>query len=48
MRVLTLYDPRSCTTHVSIASRPTGAVTFRMGALNFGSAEIFKKKEKKH
>lgn len=38
--ILTLYEPKSCTTHVSNASRPTGNVTFEMGALNFGSAEM--------
>lgn len=45
LEYFTLYDPRSCTTHVRVASRPTGAVTFRMGELNFGSAEMFEKKK---
>lgn len=36
---LTLYPPRSSTMHVNNASRPTGTVTFKIGALNLGSAE---------
>ena len=35
----TLYEPKSCTTHVKNASRPTEAVTFAMGKVNLGSAE---------
>lgn len=37
---LTLYGPRSCTTQVRKASRPTGAVTFAIGELNLGSTGI--------
>jgi hypothetical protein len=44
---LTLYDPKSCTTHVKIASRPTANVTFGIGELNFGSAEKCKYIEKR-
>ena len=34
---LTLKAPRSCTVQVSMASLPTGAVTFIIGSLKFGS-----------
>lgn len=41
--VLTLNEPKSCTTHVRNASRPTDAVTFAIGKLNLGSAESISK-----
>lgn len=44
--LLTLYEPRSSTVHVNNASRPTGNVTFDIGALNLGSAE--KERENKN
>lgn len=34
----TLYDERLCTVQAIIASLPSGAVTFSMGALKPGSA----------
>lgn len=37
--ILTLYDPKSKTWHVIIASRPTAAVTLVIGAENLGSVE---------
>lgn len=37
--MLTLYVPRSSTWHVNTASRPTAAVTFIIGAENFGSGK---------
>lgn len=36
---ITLYDPKSITWQVKIASRPTAAVTLVIGAENFGSVE---------
>lgn len=41
--ILTLYPPKSSTMHVRTASRPTATVAFKIGPLNFGSAEILTK-----
>lgn len=45
--MLTLYEARFSTEHESIASRPTGTVTFTTGPTNRGiSVKILKKKYK--
>lgn len=42
-----MYEPRSCTTQVRKASRPTEAVTFPIGYVNFGSTRVNSKKKTK-
>lgn len=45
VNILTLYEARFSTEHESIASRPTGTVTFTTGPTNRGiSVKILKKK----
>lgn len=39
MHKITLYDPKSTTWHVKIASRPTATVTLAIGAENLGSVK---------